>query len=202
MRATVQRADQWPTLVATATTEEIAAAIAGGADIDATDTVGRTAILIAAKAGRLDVVATLIEAGADIDAQDNISLNPFLWGCISGNTELVRMMVAAGTDLTRLTRFGGVGIHPPAEKGFVELVAFLAAETDVNVNHTNICGWTPLLEAVILQDESPAQIEIVRLLLEAGADPTMVDQWGVSPLQHARDKGSVAIAALLEAALA
>ena len=42
MRATVQRADQWPTLVATATTEEIAAAIAGGADIDATDTVGRT----------------------------------------------------------------------------------------------------------------------------------------------------------------
>lgn len=72
----------------------------------------------------------------------------------------------------------------------------------MNVNHTNICGWTPLLEAVILQDESPAQIEIVRLLLEAGADPTMVDQWGVSPLQHARDKGSVAIAALLEAALA
>ncbi len=196
MRTVPQSADQWPTLVATAPKEEISAGLRDR-DLDATDTVGRTAALIAAKAGRLDVLATLIEAGADINKQDNICLNPFLWGCISGNLDLVRMGAEAGADLTLLTRFGGVGIHPPAEKGHVETVRYLAEETDVNVNLTNICGWTPLLEAIILRDGGPVQQEIVKLLLDAGADPAMVDQWGVSPLQHAQDKGFTEIAELL-----
>ncbi len=198
MRTAPQSATEWPTLVATAPAEEITAGLAAR-DVDATDTLGRTAVLIAAKAGRLDVVSALIEAGADIDLQDNVSLNPFLWGCISGNLELVRLTAEAGADLTLVTRFGGAGIHPPAEKGHVDVVRYLAEETDVNVNLTNICGWTPLLEAVILQDGGPVQQEIVKLLLAAGADPSMVDQWGVSPLQHARDKGFTEIAALLTA---
>ncbi|MDO5736881.1 MAG: ankyrin repeat domain-containing protein [Propionibacteriaceae bacterium] len=195
-RTSPQSATQWPTLVATAPLDEITAGL-GDREIDATDTLGRTAALIAAKAGRLDVLTALIDAGADINAQDNICLNPFLWGCISGNLELVRLMHDAGADLTLLTRFGGVGIHPPAEKGHVETVRYLAEETDVNVNLTNICGWTPLLEAIILRDGGPVQQEIVKLLLDAGADPTMVDQWGVSPLQHAQDKGFTEIADLL-----
>lgn len=201
MRTAPQTATQWPTLVATAPLEEIADGLATR-DLDATDTLGRTAALIAAKAGRLDVLAKLIEAGADINAQDAICLNPFLWGCISGNIELVSMTVEAGADLTLLTRFGGVGIHPPAEKGHVEIVRYLAEETDVNVNLTNICGWTPLLEAIILRDGGPVQQDIVKLLLDAGADPAMVDQWGVSPLQHAKDKGFTEIAELLTAARA
>lgn len=201
MRTAPQSSDQWPTLVATASVQKISAGL-GAWDLDARDTVGRTASLIAAKAGRLDVLAILIEAGADINAQDNICLNPFLWGCISGNLDLVRICVRAGTDLTLLTRFGGVGIHPPAEKGHVDIVRYLAEETDVNVNLTNICGWTPLLEAIILRDGGPVQQEIVKLLLDAGADPGMVDQWGVSPLQHAVDKGFTEIAELLSAAKA
>lgn len=202
MRTPPQTAGDWPTLAAAGSVEEIRAALDGGAEIDATDTQGRTAILIAAKANRLDVVRLLIEAGADIDAQDQINLNPFLWGCISGDLDLVTTMVEAGTDLDRHTRFDGVGIHPAAEKGYVEIVRYLAEQTDINVNYTNLCGWTPLLEAIILRDGGPAQQEIVRLLLAAGADPAMVDQWGVSPLAHAQEKGFTELAAILQAALA
>lgn len=202
MRTLPQTAADWPTLVATAPLEAVDEALANGADVNATDHQGRTAILIAAKANRLDLVRRLIEAGADIDAQDQINLNPFLWGCISGNLELVTLMVEAGTDLDRHTRFDGVGIHPAAEKGFVEIVRYLAEQTDINVNYTNLCGWTPLLEAILLRDGGPAQQEIVRLLLAAGADPGMVDQWGVSPLAHAEEKGFTEIAELLRAALA
>lgn len=200
MRTPPQSPDHWPTLASVASAEEVQAALDGGADVNATDPNGRTAILLAAKAGKLDSVRLLIDAGADIDAQDQVSFNPFIWGCLTNNLELVKMMVDAGTDVDRRTRFDGVAIHPPAEKGFVEIVRYLTEETDVNVNHTNVCGWTPLLEAIILKDGEPDQQEIVRLLLEAGADPTMVDQWGVSPLQHARQKGQEEIVAILEEA--
>lgn len=194
---------QWPELVATATPDEVRAAIADGADVNATATSEQqrsSAVLIAARAGNLDVLDVLIEAGADIDAQNRIKLNPFLWACINNNLEVARRMVEAGTDLERRTRFDGVGIHPAAEKGYVELTRYLASLPDMNVNYTNLCGWTPLLEAVILRDGGPAQQEIVQILLDADADPNMVDQWGVSPLQHAEKLGFTEIAELLKKA--
>ena len=98
------------------------------------------------------------------------------------------MMLQANTDLERLTRFGGVGIHPASEKGFVEVVRELVTTTDINVNHTNICGWTPLIEAILLNDSGEKQQEIVRLLVEHGADTQLVDQYGVTPLAMAREK--------------
>lgn len=201
MRRAVQAATEWPTLVGSAPAADIRAATDRGVDLDATDTAGRTAILIAAKANRLDVVTFLAEGGADLDLQDEVSLNPLLWGSISGNLALVRLMVESGADLTRTTRFDGSVIHPAAEKGHVDVVRYLAEETNCTVNHTNLCGWTPLLEAVILRDGGPRQQEVVRLLLAAGADPTLVDQWGVSPLQHAEQKGFTELAAILSAAV-
>jgi ankyrin repeat protein len=54
------------------------------------------------------------------------------------------------------------------------------------------------LEAVILSDGGPRHIEIVRLLLAAGADPNIADKDGVTPLQHARDRRYDAIAALIK----
>ncbi len=82
MRTALQSASAWPTLVATAPVGDINTALAER-DLDATDTLGRTAALIAAKACRLDVLAVLLSAGADINKQDNTCLNPFLWGASS-----------------------------------------------------------------------------------------------------------------------
>ena len=128
-----------------------------------------------------------------------VQLNPFLHGCIKNDLRLVRIMLRAGTDLDRTTRFGGVGIHPAAEKGYVELVRELL-HTDVNVNHTNWVGWTPLLEAIVLNDGGAKQQEIVKLLLDHGANPHMTDKYGKTPLELAREKGFNAIADLLLAA--
>jgi len=50
-------------------------------------------------------------------------------------------------------------------------------------------GWTALLEAVILSDGGPKHQQIVRKLLDHGADPTIPDRDGVTALQHAQARG-------------
>ncbi len=45
--------------------------INAGANIDAKDSSGRTALHLAAKEGKVEAVVELIKAGANIDAEDN-----------------------------------------------------------------------------------------------------------------------------------
>jgi len=181
-------------------TELIEELVAAGEDLDATDARGRTPITVAAACGHHETVRLLAAHGADIDKQDNTCLNPFLIGCTTGDLVLVRMMLDAGADLTRLTRFGGNGITPASEKGYLEIVEELLARTDINVNHTNGVGWTALIEAVILNDGGPRQQRIVELLLQHGADPLMTDKYGVAPRELALQRGYTELAEIIAAA--
>ncbi len=169
-------------------------------DINTTNRQGRTAIVIASLNKHYDCVELLISAGADINKQDQTCFNPFLISCLNNDLTLLRLVLPANPDLNCLSRFGGVGITPASEKGHVEIVRELLLHTDINVNHTNFVGWTPLLEAIVLNDGGAKQQEIVKLLLDHGANPHMTDKYGKSPLTLAREKGYHEIATLLVAA--
>lgn len=67
----------------------------------------------------------------------------------------------------------------------------------VEVDHVNNLGWAALLEAVILGDGGANHQEIVQILLDAGADPELSDGDGVTPLQHAQQRGYEEIAEIL-----
>lgn len=169
-------------------------------DINASDRQGRTAITLASLNRNYECVALLITAGVDINKQDRTCLNPFLLSCLNNDVKLLQLILPAKPDLNRLTRFGGVGLTPACEKGHLEIVKILLAETDINVNHTNFVGWTPLLEAIVLNDGGPTQQAIVKRLLDNGASPHMTDKYGKTPLELAREKGYEEIAQLLIAA--
>lgn len=181
-------------------TQALKACLEKQVDINAVNRQGRTAIIIASLNKHYDCVSLLIAAGADINKQDQTCFNPFLISCLTGDLTLLRTVLPAKPDLDRLTRFGGVGITPASEKGHVEIVRELLTQTEINVNHTNFVGWTPLLEAIVLNDGGEKQQAIVKLLLEHGANPHMTDKYGKSPLELAREKGYHDIAALLVAA--
>lgn len=176
------------------------ALLANGVDINVTNRQGRTAMVLASLKKHYACVEFLIDAGADINKQDETCFNPFLLSCLTNDLTLLRITLKGEPDLTRLTRFGGVGITPASEKGHVEIVRELVLHTDMNVNHTNFVGWTPLLEAIVLNDGGAKQQEIVKLLLDHGANPHMTDMWGKTPLFLAREKGYTEIAELLIAA--
>lgn len=171
-----------------------------GVDINATNRQGRTAIVNASLNKHYDCITYLISIGVDINKQDQTCFNPFLLSCLTNDLTLLRLVLPANPNLDLLTRFGGVGITPASEKGHVEIVQELLEKTDINVNHTNFVGWTPLLEAIVLNDGKEKQQQIVKLLLEHGANPHMTDKYGKTPLELAREKGYHEIEKLLVAA--
>jgi ankyrin repeat protein len=82
----------------------------------------------------------------------------------------------------------------------VGTVRLLLERSATDVDHINDLGWTALLEAVMLGDGGARHAEIVRLLIAHGANVSLADRDGVTPLQHARRRGYREIERLLQAA--
>jgi ankyrin repeat protein len=178
---------------------EVRRRLKDGADVDAQDRGGRTAVTAAVIGDHVETARVLIAAGADVDAQDIDRNNALLVCGETGNLEMLRVVLAARPDLRRTNRFGGTALIPAADRGHVRIVRELL-RTDIDIDHVNRLGWTALLEAVILGEGGPAHRMIVRLLVDAGADVNLADREGVTPLEHARRRGYDEIAATLVAA--
>ncbi|CAN0598261.1 unnamed protein product, partial [Laminaria digitata] len=65
-----------------------------------------------------------------------------------------------------------------ARSGNVEILRLLLERAHANPNATDDKGGTPLLAAC---DSTHAQVEVVRLLLEADADPALAEENGIIP---------------------
>jgi ankyrin repeat protein len=55
-----------------------------------------------------------------------------------------------------------------------------------------------LLEAIILNDGDKEQQQTVQMFLDHGANVALADQEGVTPLQHAKNKGQMEIVKILQ----
>ena len=169
-----------------------------GADIDARDGAGRTPVMAATVARQTEAVRALLDAGADVVIRDDRLDNPFLYAGAEGLLDILRLANEAGADPEITNRFGGVAVIPASERGHVEVVRYLLAESDIDVDHVNNLGWTALIEAVILGEGEALHQQIVRALVDAGADVNIADRDCVTPLQHARRRGYAEIVRTLE----
>ncbi len=171
-----------------------------GADFDATDAGGRTALVAAAYGNHVEVAEALLEAGADPNVQDASQQSAFLIATseVGDDLRLLELTLANGADVDARDSYNGTGLIRAADRGYTAIVRRLL-ETEIDVDHVNRLGWTALLEAVILGGGDAAHVEVVRLLVDAGADTEIGDQNGVTALAHARDNGYEEMAKLLAA---
>jgi uncharacterized protein len=179
--------------------ETVTSQIKSGAALDARDSSGITALLIAVEKGETEIARVLIVAGADINAQAANKDTPWLLAGAAGRTEILAAMIPKNPDFSIRNRYGGNALIPACERGHVDTVKLLL-RTKIDVNHFNDLGWTCLLEAVILGDGGAAHQDIVRLVLAAGANASLADKDGITPLVHAKARGQTEIATLIERA--
>src|SRR5690606_10028501 len=140
-----------------------------------------------------------IEAGADVNAKDDIQDSAYLYAGARGHDEILQLTLEHGADLRSTNRFGGTALIPASERGLLSTVRILL-EAGVDPNHISTLGWTALHEAIVLGDGSGRYVEVVRALIDGGADVMIPDGDGVLPRELAAQRGYDDIVAELERA--
>ena len=177
---------------------EINRLIAEGADLNARDRAGRTPAHVAAFASQDDAVTALAQAGADMNVLENRVYDVLTIAAVANDPEMVSLAMELGNKPDLITSaYDGTALIAAAHLGHHDVVARLVAG-GAPLDHINNLGWTALMEAVVLGDGSSDHIRTVEILVDAGADKTIADRDGVSPLQHAMSRGYAEMVEILE----
>ncbi len=110
---------------------------------------GMTALMFASREGCLDCVAAMIEKGASINLPDPEGVTPLLWAIWNTRFDVAKYLIEHGADVNRWDWWGRTPLY-------------LAVDY-VTLPHGGRPDQPPL--------DQTLPIEIVRLLLEKGADP-------------------------------
>jgi len=78
----------------------------GGADMEAKDAVGGTALMVAAYCGSVEVAKLLVEAGADTEAKRASGATALMLAAQFGSVEVAKVLVEAGADMEAKTLMG------------------------------------------------------------------------------------------------
>ena len=179
-------------------------------------TTGRfTALMFAARAGDLDTAQLLLEAGAELEARAIDGSTPLLiasrstdalagidWRIIpyaSGHEETALYLIERGADVTAADRLGRTALHAAVETNRPRLAeALIEAGADVDARFSNPVaalrgdyisrrpykGATPFWLAT-----RAANLNMMQILLDAGADPFLPNAFGTTPLMVAAGLG-------------
>ncbi len=168
---------------------EIKRLISSGADLEKIDGRGRTALHIAAFASNDEVVKLLTQAGLDPNRLEHDKYDIITIAAVANDADMVGTAVRAGGSASNITSvYDGTALIAAAHLGNWESVEVLI-EAGAPLDHVNNLGWTALIEAVVLGDGGPRHTRTVKLLVDAGADRSIADRNGNTPLQLARQRG-------------
>ncbi|XP_064457287.1 ankyrin repeat domain-containing protein 17-like isoform X2 [Ornithodoros turicata] len=151
-----------------------------------------TPLMEAANAGHVAIVRLLIEHGADVNAQTAQGHTPLMFACSGGHEEVARALVAAGANVEDHNENGHTPLMEAASAGHVSTARVLV-EAGASINtHSNEFKESALTLACY-----KGHLEMVRFLLEAGADQEHKTDEMHTALMEASMDGHVEVARLL-----
>ena len=181
--------------------------IGAGADVNASSSGKFTPLMFAARTGDLKSTELLLDAGAEVNAATEDGLSPLLIAsasldAITGSDyrlvveesqheSLGALLLDRGADVTQSDQYGMTALHYAVEMNKPSLLrALLKRDADPNAQLTQglpfrrgdyvgreaYDGASPFWLAARL-----GNVEMMRELLDAGADPELRQAWGVTP---------------------
>jgi uncharacterized protein len=150
--------------------------LAAGADAKTTLRGGETALMTAARTGKIGPVKALLARGAEVDAKEKRGQTALMWAAAEGHATVVELLLQAGADFrSTLPDSGFTPLFFAAREGRAAVVrALLNAGADVNeaMKPAKTSGKAPRkgTSAFILAVEN-GHFELALSMLDAGADP-------------------------------
>jgi ankyrin repeat protein len=147
-------------------TESVRALLRGGADVNAAQGDGMTALHWAAVHDEVEMADLVLYAGANLEAATRLGgFTPLLVGSRAGSAAAVEALVKAGASVEAATSTGETALHLAAQAGSAETASALVAggATVDAVERTK--AQTPLMFAAAY-----GRLDVAEVLLDAGAD--------------------------------
>jgi ankyrin repeat protein len=148
-----------------------------GADVNAKNAKGRTALMWASTNRRLEIVKYLVEHGADVNPKDYEGSTALLNAASGRRFNIVKYLVEHGADVNARPEFGYTALIYASEKGRLDIVKYLI-EHGADVNAKDDDGNTALLIAAKYCD----RLDVIKYLVEHGADINAKDRYKDSVL--------------------
>ena len=149
---------------------------------------GRYSLLITAITyNKMDIVNMLLELGANTEIQNPRGETPLYIACSSNkiNINMVKLLLKYGAEINKIIRFGGDTVLRTAisSESFEKVILLLESGADPNLGDDK--NNTPLQNAAssrYFDDDDNINSEIIKLLLQYGADINSTNIVGVTPL--------------------
>jgi uncharacterized protein len=164
-----------------------------GFDPNTVDPKGRQGLFLALQLGSLKAADVLIAwPKTQVEWRSAKDESPLMIAAFKGNKEQVRKLIARDADVNKP---GWTPLHYAATGGHVDIIALLLDE-NAYIDAESPNKTTPLMMAAMYGSTAA-----VRALLEAGADPTLRNQLGLSAVDFAQRGKRPDAAELIAAAI-
>ena len=180
--------------VRSSNTEMLRLMLRKGADVRTVDSRGETVLHQAARGRDRDLLQLLLDNGGNcrdlINQKTKHGHSPLHTAVRNDRAELVSLLLEHGADINMTDGQGWSALHLAVIRGHSDCVVsilHLATRVDLMTR-----GWTSLHLAALTD-----RVDIVSLLINAGADTSLRNAQGKTPLDIARDGDNAKTAAII-----
>jgi ankyrin repeat protein len=168
-------------------------ALERGANVNARDSTGATALIWASRDGDVELVRSLLARGADTTAGTEVGMTPLMFAANGDHLEVAEILLRAGAPINQRLPVAGTVLHVASGRCKPEMVQLFidhGADLDARDNR----GRTPLMRCVSAIGNPPAT---AAALIAAGARLDAIDDRGETAFEMAQSEGLTELATLL-----